>query len=101
MLFQMKAVGLKPEREYRFYPKRKWKSDFAFPVQKVLVECEGGHWTAGRHVRGKGFENDCEKYNMAAELGYIVLRYTSKTIKSGEAVAQIERVVKLERLPFG
>lgn len=90
---QMRLVGLDPEREYRFDPERRWRADFAFPTAKVLVEVEGGHWTNGRHVRGSGFEKDCEKYNRAQELGWIVLRYTSRMIKSGEALQQIERVL--------
>ena len=93
LLFQLRAVGLDPEREYKFHPERRWRADFAFETSKVLIEVEGGHWTAGRHVRGSGFEKDCEKYNAAAELGWLVLRYTSRHIRSGEALQQIERVV--------
>ena len=93
MAFQFRAVGLKPEREFRFHPSRRWRFDFSFPEQFVAVEVEGGVYSGGRHTRGKGFEDDCEKYNAAVEAGFVVLRYTSKTIKSGEAIAQIERVL--------
>jgi very-short-patch-repair endonuclease len=97
--FQLKAVGLRPEREFRFCPYRRWRADFAFPAERVLVECEGGHWTNGRHVRGKGYERDMEKYNAAQELGFSVLRYSGGMIRSGEARQQIERVV-ITRVPF-
>ena len=88
--FQMQALGLKPVKEFMFHPTRKWRSDFAFPDKKLLVEYEGGIWVSGRHNRGSGFEKDCEKYNAAAILGYMALRFTSKHVKSGLAVAFIE-----------
>src|SRR3990167_6625911 len=49
----------KPEREFRFCSGRRWAFDFAWPVQRLAVECEGGHWSHGRHTRGSGFEKDC------------------------------------------
>ena len=89
------VVGLpEPEHEYRFHPVRKWRFDFAWPEQKVAAEVEGGVWVNGRHNRGAGFIKDCEKYNAAAEEGWRVFRYPSPMIKSGEAVNQLERVLK-------
>lgn len=93
LAMQLDAVGMKFEREYRFHPDRRWRSDFAFEKAKVLVEVEGGHWVAGRHNRGTGFERDMEKYNTATELGWSVLRYTPRMVRTGEALRQIERVV--------
>lgn len=69
----------KPEiglNEYRFHPKRKWRFDAAWPEKMIAVEFEGGIWTGGRHTRGKGYENDCEKYNNALLLGWRVFRLT-------------------------
>ena len=80
--------------EYRFIVDRFFRFDFAFLDIKLAVECEGGVYSKGRHVRGAGFEKDCEKYNLAAEFGWTVLRYTKKMIDSGEAINQIERIVK-------
>ncbi len=97
MLFHMKAVGLKPEREYRFHPVRKWRFDFAFPEQKVAVECEGGTWLPkGGHTTGTGFEKDCYKYNTAAIEGWLVLRFTGKMINSGDALTQVEQALKTQ-----
>lgn len=59
---------------------RDWRADFAWPDHKLLVELEGGTFTNGRHVRPKGFRADCEKYNAAQKLGFIVLRYTSDMV---------------------
>lgn len=74
----------KPEQEYTFHPKRKWRFDFAWKKAQLCVEMEGGIWSRGRHVRGQGYIDDMEKYNAAALLGWCVLRYhqvTPDTIK--------------------
>ena len=93
---QIRLLGLpEPEREYRFAaPKRKFRADFAWPERMVIAECEGGLWVKSRHRTGKGFLQDCIKYNMAAELGWTVYRYPAPLIESGEAAAQLERVLK-------
>lgn len=85
-----------PVREYRFIPSRKYRADFCWPEHKVICEVEGGVWTNGRHNRAKGFIEDCSKYNQATCLGYKVLRITGEHIKSGEAVAWIEKLVKAQ-----
>lgn len=93
LAFQMEAVKLWPVREFRFHETRRWRSDFAFPEQKVLIEFEGGVYTNGAHVRGKHFESDCEKYNAAALLGYRVLRFTIDMVTSGYALQTIEQAL--------
>lgn len=80
-------------REYKVCATRRWRFDFAWPMFLIAVECEGGHWSGGRHTRGSGFEADVEKYNHAAELGWRVFRFTKKMIDSGEAIEQIKRVL--------
>ena len=90
----MQYAGLPtPEREYRFAPPRRYRADFAYPEKMLLIEVEGGVWTQGRHSRGAGFTNDCGKYNLAAKLGYRVLRFTSNMIKDGLALRTIEEVL--------
>lgn len=92
LLFQIRASRLpEPVREFRFDSSRRWRSDFAWPANKLLVEVEGGHWNNGRHTRGSGFEADCEKYSEAALAGWKVVRVTSSHIKSGEALEWIMR----------
>lgn len=94
LLFQIKAAGLpEPVREYRFAPPRRWRFDFCWPDQQIAVEVEGGTWVRGRHSRGVGYARDCEKMNAAQMLGYIVLRFTSDMITSGEALQTIEEVL--------
>lgn len=88
------AYGLKPEREYAFHAKRKWRFDFAFPDKKIGVEIEGGTWSSGRHSRGPGYEKDLSKYNAAARDGWIVLRFTTRMATSGEAIEEVAAVVR-------
>lgn len=91
--WQMRSAGLRPETEYRFHPRRRWRADFAFPKQRLLIEFEGGIYTRGRHTRGKGYEKDMEKYNAATSLGYRVLRFSSKHVTSGYALKTIEEAL--------
>lgn len=69
------------QRQYRFDPSRKWKMDFAWPAYMVGVELHGGVFATGRHTRGKGFTEDCEKMRAAQLAGWTVLEYTSDDVK--------------------
>ena len=69
------------ECEFKFFPTRRFRADFAFIDKKILVEIEGAIFGNGRHTRGAGFEKDCEKYNLAASLGFKVYRIPSHWIK--------------------
>ena len=77
--------GEPPVRPYRFRPGRKSEFDFAWPIVKVAVEIEGGHYSRGRHVRPAGFQRDAEKYNAAVLLGWRLLRYTGDDLKKRSA----------------
>jgi len=88
-LLHCKAYGLRPESEYRFHPKRRWKFDFYFPDEKLAVEVEGGGWVSGRHHRMEGFTADCVKYNAATLMGIRILRYTTEMVESGQAINQV------------
>lgn len=77
----LRGMGIDFVSEYKVYKNRKWKVDFAILKNKIIIECEGGTWSGGRHVRGKGFENDCKKYNCCESDNWHVLRYTTSMIK--------------------
>lgn len=95
LLQQIQLRGLpEPEREYKFIKDRRFRSDFAYPKQKILLEVEGGVWTNGRHTRGAGYANDCKKYNLASMHGWLLLRFTDEVIKNGEAVLMIEEALE-------
>lgn len=91
---QIKALNLpEPVLEYRFCEGRRWRADFCWPKKKLIVEFEGAVFTQGRHTRGRGFENDCTKYNTATLLGYRVLRFTARHVKSGQAIQMIAQAL--------
>ncbi|MDS7935650.1 DUF559 domain-containing protein [Acinetobacter sp. V91_7] len=89
----LRACRIDFEQEYKFHPKRKWRADFLITGTKILIEVEGGIWSGGRHTRGKGYLGDMEKYNEAAMMGFIVLRFSTEQVKSGVAIKQIEQLV--------
>ena len=78
-----------PVREFVFAPPRKWRADFCWVAQKLLIELEGGVHLMGRHQRPKGFQDDCIKYNAATLAGYRVLRFTAADVKSGAAISTV------------
>lgn len=93
---QIQAARLpKPQTEVRFHPTRKWRLDLAWPDLFVGVEVHGGIWTEGRHTRGSGFQADREKMNEAALLGWLVLEVTGEQIRSGQALAWVEKALEV------
>ena len=88
----MKQSKVKWEAEYRFNPDRRWRFDWACPVLKIAIECEGGVWVRGRHSRGAGMIADMDKYNWAALNGWMVLRYTPQNLT--QAIEDLEGLRK-------
>ena len=88
----LKRAGYKFVEEYRFTPPRRFRFDFALPKQKIAIEVEGGSFMKfGRHGWGKGFQSDCEKYNLAMILGWKVLRYVPSSLL--EVVEDLEKLI--------
>ena len=91
---QIRATRLpEPRRQFMFHPVRKWHADFAWPSMKLIVEIDGGTWSGGRHVRGKGYEEDRERDAEANMLGYTVIRFTSTQVHSGYAIRATEKMI--------
>ncbi len=85
-------LGCKVESEVKFDNDRKFRFDFAIQDKKIAIEIEGGIYTNGRHTRGAGFEKDMEKYNLAIQNGWVVLRYTPAQTKKTVTFNQIKTV---------
>jgi hypothetical protein len=87
-------------RQYRWALElqRNFCADFAYPVQRVLVEVQGGIWRpgGGAHSGGAAIERDIEKAQYAARLGWAWVPVTQKDISSGHALLVVQSV--LERL---
>ena len=98
LLLLIKAEGLPiPEREIRFHAVRKWRFDFAYPSLKIGIECEGGTWAKSRHTSGAGYRKDCEKYDWAALMGWVVLRFTKGMIEDGQAIEMIRKALEKDK----
>jgi hypothetical protein len=58
---------------YMFQPQ--FRLDIAWPDHgKIGIEVQGGVWTQGRHVRGKGYISDLEKHNLGLLNGWRVFK---------------------------
>lgn len=85
--------------QYQFEPARKWRFDFAWPTHRFAVEFEGLVVTknsagytqvGGRHASISGMKRDMEKYNAAAKLGWLVLRYEQSSVRDGTLFDDVE-----------
>lgn len=85
-------LGTEIESEVMFCKGRKFRFDFAITSKKIAIEIEGGIYTNGRHTRGGGFTKDMEKYNLAIENGWVVLRYSPQQINKTITFEQIKNV---------
>jgi len=97
----MDALRIGFTTEYRFCPTRKWRADYyivnlLLDGSMVLIEIEGSVYAQGRHTRGKGYENDCRKYNQAMALGYLPFRFSTNQVLRGEAREFLKRHLKRE-----
>lgn len=90
----IKDAGLpEPIQEFKFCEGRGWRFDFCWPSQSVAIEVDGAIWTKGRHTYGKGYIEDCNKFNEAVLDGWIVLRVTKYHLVSGEAIVWLKRAL--------
>ncbi|MEL4299832.1 hypothetical protein [Acinetobacter ursingii] len=91
---QLNLMNIEFTQEFRFNPDRRWKADFRIDGFPILVEVEGGVHCNGRHTRGEGYTADCEKYSVAAAMGWFVIRGTTKQVQSGLVLKWIEDAMK-------
>ena len=72
------VLNIESTREYKFHPTRNFRFDLALPLFKIAIEYEGGVFINGGHSRGKAYSINCDKYNLAADDGWLVYRFTVK-----------------------
>lgn len=84
-------------REHTFAKPRRWRFDFAWPDLMIAFEYEGGTWSGGAHTRGGHYRSDCEKYNTAALMGWLVIRATADMVRDGSAFQYLERAINHRR----
>lgn len=98
LVVELQRAGLAGyERNYRFDPRRRLELDFAWVVQKVAVEVQGGIHSYGAHVRPEGYRRDAEKTRRAQLMGWIVLPCLAADVRDGSIVADVETALELRR----
>jgi len=85
-----------PIPQHQFAPPRRWRADFAWPEQKVMLEIHGGEFVGGRHTRGAGMARDFEKHNAAVAAGWRVFYVTGKMLENDPygVVDMVHRAVR-------
>jgi very-short-patch-repair endonuclease len=92
--FQLDAAGLTGYvREFAAIPGRKFRFDFCFSEERLLIEINGGTYNGGAHGRGVGINRDYEKNNLAQIEGWRVLSFDTNMVKSGEALNVTEQIL--------
>lgn len=86
-------LGIDCVREYRFHPTRQWRFDYAIPDLRIAIEIDGGIWINGRHNRASGYLGDMEKFNAAATLGWVVLKFTPQEQYSQKTLELITQTI--------
>jgi len=84
--------GLK--EEFRAIPGRRYRWDFAWPAEMLLLEVQGGVWTKGGHSTGTGITRDAEKANLATLAGFRCLAVTKDHINSGQALKWVQEALR-------
>ncbi len=82
-----------PTKEYQFCPDRKWRADYCWIDECLILETEGGIWTNGRHTRGSGYIKDLSKYNSAAIMGYKLLRVPTPELAHRSTIDLIKKAL--------
>lgn len=92
---QLDAVGLDGYvREYQAIPGRRFRFDFAFIRENLLIEINGGTFTRGGHSTGTGIRRDYTKQNLCQIAGYKLLTFDADMVKSGQALDFTERMLR-------
>ena len=95
---QLDAVGLDGYvREYQAIPGRRFRFDFCWQKERLLVEINGGTYSKGAHSTGTGINRDYEKSNLAVVNGWRVLSFDTKQVKSGAALEVVEQILRGEK----
>lgn len=81
---QQQGLGKHFQREY-IIPElqRKFRWDFADPVNKVAIEFQGAIWVANSgHSGGRGIQRDHEKLNLAQFHGWTVFHFDDRAVRT-------------------
>lgn len=89
--------GVEYRDQFYFDMTRRWRFDACWPAFRVAVEIHGGEFNSGRHNRGAGLRDDCEKMRAAQLQGWIVLPFVGTDLDS-RPVQCCEQIIQALRM---
>lgn len=75
-------------RKFQFESTRNWRFDFYIVKLNLLIEIVGSPWSVGRG--GKKIANSFNKYDLAEDMGYKIIRFDPHAIESGQVINWIK-----------
>ncbi|HGH3618039.1 TPA: hypothetical protein ACJK7D_003359 [Acinetobacter baumannii] len=72
-------LGFKYEKKFQFKSTKHWRFDFHLIEYRILVEISGGPWSGGRKGKLKNKAWSLDRYDVAEDMGYTVVRLESAT----------------------
>jgi hypothetical protein len=82
-----------PVAEYQFAKPRKWRADFCWIDQKVILEVNGGIFSQGRHTRGAALLKEWDKINTGAGIGYRFIFCQPSQLATRRTIDYIENAI--------
>lgn len=73
----LKILEIKYEKKFQFKSTKHWRFDFHLIEHKILIEIAGGSWSGGRGGKFSTKAWSMDRYDVAAEMGYSVVRLES------------------------
>lgn len=72
---------------------RKFRVDYLFRPERIVIECNGQIWKKGGHSSGTGLLRDYEKLNMLQAAGYRVFQYTPDQLARGDCLPLLKAIL--------
>ncbi|ENU56874.1 hypothetical protein L291_3205 [Acinetobacter guillouiae MSP4-18] len=73
----LNVFQIKYEKLFQFESTKHWRFDFHLIELRILVEISGGPWSGGRKGKLKDKAWSMDRYDVAADMGYTVVRIES------------------------
>ncbi|MFH4276317.1 hypothetical protein WAJ11_22135, partial [Acinetobacter baumannii] len=67
-------LEIKYEKKFQFKSTKHWRFDFHLIEYRILVEIAGGPWSGGRKGKLSTKAWSMDRYDVAEEMGYTVVR---------------------------
>ena len=85
------------QRNYRFAVKKRYELDFAWTMQRVAIEVQGGLHSNGAHVRPAGYTRDCKKMRLAQLMDWKIFYCTAGDIRDNSIIEDVETALEQRR----